>query len=96
MDIPVSSKPNLDSLKFPVLWHGCLVIRQESGNAVEECLIRQVFEGMGLCPESIKPGGVTRSGGYATWRLSCVIPDIALFRAVTKALKELPGAKMIL
>ena len=93
---PNLSQSSLNHLKFPVLWHGRLIVRKDMEKQIDEPLIRSVFESMGLQPDDIRESSVSTAGTYVSWQLCCMIPDVALFRAVTSALKTLPGVKMLL
>jgi hypothetical protein len=88
------SQNKQQSLQFPLLWHGRLIVDAE--NLVSRQTIERVFTGLGLALASLSLGGVSSSGRYCSWQISAQIPSLALFRAVSQALCDLPGVKILL
>jgi len=86
--------PNNQVLQFPLVWHARLIVLAEVAGTREG--IEQTFAALGLTLSDLRQGSVSSSGRYRTWQISANIPDLSLFRAVSKALADLPGVKMLL
>jgi len=81
-------------LQFPLVWHARLIVQAGIPSTRER--IEQTFAGMGLVLSALTQGSASSGGRYCTWQISANIPDLSLFRAVSKALGDLPGVKMLL
>lgn len=82
------------NLKFPARWHGSLVV---AGTATgTEGGIRQVMAGLGLADYETQAGRVSAGGRYATWKISCLVPDLQTLRALFTALEGLPDVRMLI
>ncbi|MFA6931455.1 MAG: hypothetical protein WCT05_14110 [Lentisphaeria bacterium] len=81
-------------LQFPLDWHTRLIVQAEISDTQKG--IEQIFSGLGLSLLNLSAGNVSSGALYCTWQISANIPNLAVFRAVSKALSELPGAKILL
>lgn len=86
--------PNHQVLQFPLVWHARLIVLAEIATTREG--IEQTFAAMGLTLTDLTQGSASSGGRYCTWQISANIPSLPHFRAVSKALSELPGVKMLL
>ena len=85
---------NKQTLQFPLVWHARLIVLAEIADT--RAGIEQTFAALGLTLSDLAQGSISSSGRYCTWQISANIPNLSLFRAVSKALSELPGVKMLL
>jgi len=83
------------TLKFPLNWHGRLIVDINQANGIER-ILHQTLHGCGLRNFQVSIGSTSAKGTYRTFLLTSDIPDIMTFRAITKALSTLPGVKMLL
>lgn len=86
---------NVTALEFPLVWHGRLIVAAEFAEVDAES-IHAIFNGFGLQADEVAMSQASSGGKYASWQLTCQIPDLVMFRAVTCALKSLPGFVMLL
>ncbi|MDD3952536.1 MAG: hypothetical protein PHY82_01315 [Lentisphaeria bacterium] len=85
---------NHQVLQFPLVWHARLIVQAEFATTREG--IEQTFAAMGLTLTDLTQGSASSGGRYCTWQISANIPNLSLFRAISKALADLPGVKMLL
>ena len=85
---------NVDQLTFPLRWHGRLVMKAGTGS-VEESVAR-VYLSLGVTEGEVEYANKSSKGSYETWRLSGMVHDLAMLRALFTALEALPGVKMLL
>ncbi len=85
---------NNQILQFPLVWHTRLIALAEIASTRKG--IEQAFASLGLTISDLAKGSPSSGGRYCTWQISAKIPSLPQLRAVSKALSELPGVKMLL
>lgn len=81
-------------LKYPVRWHGSLMVA--GGTQGTELAICRIFAELGLADAEVRAGNQSRSGRYETWKMSATVPNYVLLRALFERLERLPGVRMLL
>lgn len=85
---------NAEQLTFPLRWHGRLVMKAGMGGMEES--VARVFQSLGVTEGEVEYANKSAKGTYETWRLSGMVHDLAMLRALFLALEALPGVKMLL
>ncbi len=85
---------NAAQLTFPLRWHGRLVMKAGMGGMEES--VARVFQSLGVTEGEVEYANKSAKGTYETWRLSGMVHDLAMLRALFLALEALPGVKMLL
>ena len=85
---------NVEQLKFPLRWHGRLVML--AGTVGVEESVARVFQSLGVTEGEVVQANRSRNGTYETWRLSGMVHSLAMLRGMFLALEGLPGMKMLL
>jgi len=83
------------TLKFPLTWHGSLVVEGERESEFAFAL-ENVMRGCAISRFEISEGRQSSGGKYHTWKLTADFSDVMQFRATTQALGTLPGVKMLI
>ena len=85
---------NAEQLTFPLRWHGRLVMKAGMGGMEES--VARVFQSLGVTEGEVEYANKSAKGTYETWRLSGMVHDLAMLRALFLALEALPGVKRLL
>jgi len=83
-----------DPLKFPLVWHGRLVVFAKAGDISQ--LIADVFDKLKLDDMEITQANTSSAGTYRTWQLKAEIQDHETLNALFYNLEKLPGVKMLI
>jgi putative lipoic acid-binding regulatory protein len=85
---------NVDQLTFPLRWHGRLVMKAGMGSMEES--VARIFQSLGVTEGEVAYANKSSNGTYETWRLSGMVHDLAMLRALFTALEALPGVRMLI
>ena len=85
---------NADQLTFPLRWHGRLVMKAGMGSVEED--VARVYLSLGVTEGEVEYANKSSKGSYETWRLSGMVHDLAMLRALFLALESLPGVRMLI
>lgn len=88
------SAPNQE-LKFPVVWHGSLLMYAEAAGNTPD-IVRKIFSVFGLADGTVETGNTSKTGRYVTFHLTCTVEDKNTLEALFDALSGLPGVRMLL
>ena len=83
-----------ESLKFPVQWHGRLLMHAEAADVA--AAVQRIYLALGLAQGTVDLGQKSSGGRYVTWQVSAVVPDPGTLRRLFAMLENLPGLKMLL
>ena len=85
---------DVEQLTFPLRWHGRLVMKAGMGSMEES--VARIFQSLGVTEGEVAFANKSAKGSYETWRLSGMVHDLAMLRALFVALEALPGVKMLI
>lgn len=83
-----------EQLTFPLRWHGRLVMKSGAVGVEED--VARIYQSLGVTEGEVEYANKSAKGTYETWRLSGMVHDLAMLRALFLALEALPGVRMLL
>ena len=83
-----------EQLKFPLTWHGRLVMVTGTENVEDS--VRRIYAAVGVTEGEVSYAHKSSKGTYETWKLDGTVDDLSMLHELFKALELLPGVKMLL
>ena len=83
-----------EQLKFPLTWHGRLVMVAGAENVEDS--VRRIYAAVGVTEGEVSYAHKSSKGTYETWKLDGTVLDLSMLHELLKALELLPGVKMLL
>ena len=83
-----------EQLKFPLTWHGRLVMVAGAENVEDS--VRRIYAAVGVTEGEVSYAHNSSKGTYETWKLDGTVHDLSMLHELFKALELLPGVKMLL
>ena len=85
---------DVEQLKFPLTWHGRLVIM--AGTKDVEDSVKRIYAAVGVTDGEVSYAHKSAKGTYETWKLDGTVHDLTMLHELFAALEALPGIKRLL